>query len=159
MKKLKNNCAKYAPTILRFALGIMFFVHGYQKLFQQGFNGVGEFFAGLGIPLAMFFAYVVTLVEFFGGIFLILGVFVRWSSALLSIIMLVATFVVHLPNGFTGEGGYEWTFVLFFALLSLVLSGPGAWSLYSHGCGCHGECSCEVKNTQSDDSESEAKEA
>jgi putative oxidoreductase len=145
-KQLKLKLQKFAPTILRFALGVVFLVRGYQKLFMQGFGGVGGFFAGLGIPLAMFFAYVVTIVEFLGGIFLILGILVRWSSALLAIVMAVATFVVHLPNGFTGDGGFEWTFVLFFALVSLMLSGPGAWNLYSHGCDCHGTCSCDHGN-------------
>ena len=140
--KLKLKLQQFAPTVLRLALGVVFLVHGYQKLFIKGFGSVGDLFAEFGIPLAVFFAYVVTLVEFFGGIFLILGVFVRWSSALLAFIMLVATFVVHLPNGFTGDGGFEWTFVLFFALLSLIFSGPGAWSLYSHGCDCHGKCNC-----------------
>jgi putative oxidoreductase len=149
-KRTKLKLQKFAPTVLRFALGVVFVVHGYQKLFMQGFGGVGDFFAGLGIPLAMFSAYVVTLVEFFGGMFLILGILVRWSSALLAIVMAVATFVVHLPNGFTGESGYEWTFVLFFALVSLMLSGPGAWSLYSHGCSCHGTCSCGIEGGSSE---------
>jgi putative oxidoreductase len=125
-------------------------------MFGQGFSGVGDLFAELGIPLATFFAYVVTLVELFGGIALILGVLVRWSSALLAFIMLVATFVVHLPNGFTGDGGFEWTFVLFFAMVSLILSGPGAWSIYSHGCGCFHECVCNQNSNKSQHSQDPA---
>jgi len=149
-KHTKLKLQKFAPTVLRLALGIVFVVHGYQKIHGQGFDGVGEFFAGLGIPAAMVSAYIVTLVEFLGGISLIVGFLVRWWSALLAVVMAVATFVVHLPNGFTGEGGYEWTFVLFFALVSLMLSGPGAWSLFSHGCGCHEKCSCSIESGNSE---------
>lgn len=136
-KSLKQTCARYAPTVLRLALGIVFVVHGYQKIFQQGFGNVGDFFAGLGIPAALFFAYVVSLVEFVGGILLLLGVYVRFVAVLLAVTMLVAGLVVHLPNGFAvSNSGYEYAMVLMFASVSLVLSGGGALSLLS-GCGCN----------------------
>lgn len=129
---LHNSWQRFAPTILRVGLGVIFAVHGYQKLFVQGFGGVGDFFGGLGIPAAMFFAYVVSLLEFVGGLFLILGVFVRWTAALLAVDMLIATLVVHLPNGFSvSDGGYEFTLLLLVGALSLLLSGAGAWSLTS----------------------------
>jgi uncharacterized membrane protein YhdT len=54
-------------TILRVVVGIVFLVHGYQKLFHMGFHGVAGFFGHLGIPLPMVFAVIVTLVEFVGG--------------------------------------------------------------------------------------------
>ena len=50
-------------TILRITVGIVFLVHGYQKLFHMGFHGVAGMFGHMGIPLPMISAVVVTLVE------------------------------------------------------------------------------------------------
>ena len=120
---------EYSSLPLRLGLGIVFLVHGYMKLFG-GIPGTTEFFAGIGIPLAGFFAYVVSILEFFGGIALLLGIFVQWTSILLIINMLVALFVVHLPKGFSvGKGGYEFVFVLLMGLVSLAILGPGKLSL------------------------------
>ena len=46
-----------------------------------------------------------------------------------SIVALVAMLKVHLPNGFTGQGGYEFVLTLFAGCMSMVLSGGGAFSL------------------------------
>ena len=95
-------------TILRIVVGIVFLVHGYQKLFHMGFHGVAGFFAHAGIPLPMLSAVVVTLVEFVGGIALIAGIGVRIAAALLAVDMTVAILVVHLKPGFSAQnGGFE----------------------------------------------------
>jgi len=125
-------CYQYAPIFTRIALGIVFFVHGYQKLFIQGIDGVAGFFGSVGIPAAFIFAYVVTLLEFFGGIALIFGLFTRFVAALFVIDMIAALFAVHLQNGFSvSNGGYEFVFVLAAASFSLVFSGAGAYALDS----------------------------
>jgi putative oxidoreductase len=111
-------------------VGIVFLVHGGQKLFLLGFGGVAEFFGQLGIPPPLFFAVVVTLVEFVGGAVLILGLFTRLVAIPLAIEMLVATLLVHLPNGFSvANGGYEFTLVLLAASVALVLASPGEAAL------------------------------
>ena len=89
----------YAALPLRLVLGPIFLIHGYMKLFG-GIEGTAAFFANLGIPLAGFFAYIVGMVEFVGGILLILGVIVKISSLVLLIDMVIATLLVHLPKGF-----------------------------------------------------------
>lgn len=121
---------EWGIAILRVVVGIVFLVHGGQKLFLLGFGGVAEFFGQLGIPLPLFFAVVVTLVEFVGGAALILGLFTRLVAIPLAIDMLVATLLVHLPNGFSvANGGYEFTLVLLAASVALVLAGPGEAAL------------------------------
>lgn len=121
---------KYAPLILRLGVGIVFAVHGYQKMFIQGFDGVAGFFSSVGIPAAMFFAYLVTILELAGGIMLIAGLLTRWISGLLAINMIVAMFVVHIQNGFyVSGGGYEFVLILLVSSLSLMLSGAGTYSL------------------------------
>ena len=120
---------EYASLPLRIVLGIIFIVHGYMKLFG-GIEGTTGFFTNIGIPLAGFFAYVVAIAEFFGGIALILGIFVKIASSLLAVDMVVAILVVHLSKGFLiSNGGYEFTLVLLGGLIALILLGAGELSL------------------------------
>ena len=115
---------------LRFAIGIVFIVHGCQKLFGN-LSGVGDFFASAGIPLAGFFAVVVALTEFFGGIFILVGLFTRWVSVLIGIVMIVAILTVHTPFkvAFTGAGGSEFPFTLLLICITLFLTGSGKLSV------------------------------
>jgi putative oxidoreductase len=117
-------------AVLRIVVGVVFLMHGYQKLFKFGFHHVGEMFGHLGIPLPLFFAIVVTLVEFVGGILLITGLATRIPAALNTVDMIVAIFTVHLKHGFYNQaGGFEYPLVLLAATICLVLAGGGAASL------------------------------
>ena len=115
----------FGIAILRMIVGLVFLVHGYQKLFVYGFGGVGASFAKMGIPSPAVFAIIVTLVEFLGGIALLLGLFTRWAALLLAINMLVAVVRVHLPSGFFLPRGYEYALTLLCANIALILTGPG----------------------------------
>ncbi len=117
-------------TILRITVGIVFLVHGYQKLFHMGFHGVAAFFSHAGIPLPLVSAVIVTLVEFVGGIMLVAGIGVRVAAALNAVDMAVAVFFVHLKHGFGAQnGGFEYPLTLLAATLCLALSGGGMFSL------------------------------
>ncbi len=126
-----NSINQWSLTILRVVLGIIFAYHGYLKLFVPGgFTGTVGFFTALKIPLPVYSALIVSIVEFFGGLFLILGIVTRWSSVLIIIDMLVAFFLVHLKNGFlVSKGGYEFVLILIASLLVILINGAGALSL------------------------------
>jgi putative oxidoreductase len=116
---------------LRIMLGIVFIVHGAPKLFNaqahQQFEGM---LGKLGVPLPSLMSWVVGIVEFFGGIALIVG-FLTWiATALLVVDMLVATFTVHLPRGFSVmSGGVEFPLLILAGLLALFIGGPGPLSV------------------------------
>jgi putative oxidoreductase len=123
---------QWGLTVLRVVVGIVFLMHGQQKLFGFGIHGTIGFFTHAGIPLPAVSAVVVTFVEFMGGIALILGLLTRWAAALLAIDMLGAIFLVHLKNGFflaPPKMGYEFVLTLLAASVGLVLAGPGAAAL------------------------------
>ena len=65
-----------AHFILRVVLGVLFVAHGYPKLFKN-FSGVAAWFDSQGIRPAKFWVLVVGGVEFFGGLFLVLGILVQ----------------------------------------------------------------------------------
>lgn len=126
--KCSEKWAGYAPLILRVVVGITFVVAGWSKI-QTGADGIAAFFASAGIPLASIMAPIVMWVEFLGGIALILGLWTHLVAKLLAVIMLVATLMVHLKNGFAGPGGYQLTLTLFAALISIMITGPGKFAV------------------------------
>jgi putative oxidoreductase len=114
-------------ALLRVVVGVTFFMHGQQKLFQMGVGGVGGLFASLGVPAPELAAVAVSLVETVGGLALIAGVATRVVGVVLATDMLVAMLLVHRPNGFyAGDGGIELVLVLGAAALVLAITGPGA---------------------------------
>src|SRR4051812_28096178 len=99
--------SSWGLTVLRVVVGSIFLRHGAQKLFEIGIGGVAELFGSMHIPLPLVSAVGVTLVEFLGGIALLVGLFTRWAAALLAIDMLVGVVLVYLEPGFFKKGGIE----------------------------------------------------
>ena len=103
---------------------------GGQKLLESGFSGFADNLEGQGVPIPLFFAVLVILLEVVGGVALIFGLFTRLFAIPLAINMLMAALLVHFPNGFfSRDGGYEYTLVLMVACVALALSGPGKAAL------------------------------
>ncbi|GBC78323.1 Putative oxidoreductase MhqP [bacterium HR08] len=123
-----SRYSEWSALFLRLAVGVIFIAHGRQKLFG-GLAGFEQYLESLGVPLPGLFAILVALVEFLGGICLLLGLFTRWAALLIAVNMLVAILRVHLPHGLTGAGGFEFPLVLLAAALSLALTGPQKFSL------------------------------
>src|SRR2546428_8282094 len=87
---------------LRLVVGLVFAVHGAQKLFVFGLGGAAGFIAKGGIPLPFLAAGVVIAVEILGGVALILGLGTPLAGALLAFEMGVALLTVRPQMGFVG---------------------------------------------------------
>lgn len=108
--------------LLRIALGLVFIMHGWAK--WQNIPGTTGFFASLG--LSVFFVYLVATAELVGGIFILIGLFTRFASAVLVINMIFAILLTKIGKPFFG---YEFDLTLLLALLALVFSGSGKYSV------------------------------
>ena len=120
---------EWGLAVLRVVVGITLLMHGWQKLFQMGIPGVAGFFGQVGLPAPALAATVVSFLELAGGAALIVGLCTRWLAIPLALDMLVATLLVHLPNGFFAPMGIELTLVLLGGLAALALAGPGAFAV------------------------------
>lgn len=132
LKKLVQTPSDVSLLILRVALGIMIFPHGAQKVLGwfsgPGPEGATQFLTGLGAPA--FLVPLVFIVEFLGGIALLLGLLGRLAALGLAFDMLGAILLFHLPMGFfAANGGYEFHLVTIAAAIVLVLKGSGAASV------------------------------
>lgn len=124
----------YSALPLRLALGIVFIMHGAQKVFGAfggpGLDGTAQFIGSLGFPAPIFFGYLLAFVELIGGLAILLGFFARYAAMLIAVDMIIAFLLVHVKNGFfMSTGGYEFVFTLFFASIALVLIGSQKYSL------------------------------
>lgn len=124
------NYGLYGPLLLRLGLAAVFIVHGYPKLFG-GLAGTAQFFESVGIRPGKFWALVVGIVEFFGGILLVVGLFVQPVAILFAIDMIVAIWKVKYKQGFSSPagGGYEFDLMLLIMALALLVLGGGAYSI------------------------------
>ena len=115
--------------------------HGFAKL-SRGPDAFAAILHALGVPAPHFMAWVSILTELLGGLAVLVGAFVTLASIPMAILLLVAVFTVHLPNGFSsiklvevtaagpqfGPVGYEVHLLYLACLAGLVLGGAGPFA-------------------------------
>lgn len=116
-----------AALVGRLALGAIFLAHGWPKIKDLS-KPIG-FVKGTGWPGGATFAVLFTLLEFFGGIALILGLLTQFVAILFVLEMIATTVFSKTKLNKKFILGYELD--LGYAALALVLAllGPGSWSL------------------------------
>jgi len=116
----------YTRSLLRIVAGFAFSLHGFQKLFGL-FGGMG----GKGAQ-AQFFSLMWTagVLETFGGLLILIGLFNRPVAFVLAGEMAVAYFRAHAPRGFWPiRNGGELAVIYCFLFLYFFTTGPGPLSL------------------------------
>jgi putative oxidoreductase len=121
---LHTTWAPRLLSLLRIITAFLFMAHGAQKLF-----GFPAPLPGGGPPLMSLFG-LSGILEFFGGLLILLGLFTRPVAFILAGEMAVAYFMVHAPGGFwpllnKGEPAVLYCFIF----LYLAAAGGGHWSV------------------------------
>jgi putative oxidoreductase len=127
---------------IRLIVGYGFMEHGFAKL-GRGVDGFAQILHAIGMPFSPLLAWATVLIEIGGGLAILLGAFVALASIPMAVVLLVAIFTVHLPNGFSsiklqsfgpdgahfGQPGYECDLLYLAGLATLVLGGAGPFSI------------------------------
>jgi len=127
MLHLNKHFSAWSPrllSVMRIVISLLFMSHGGQKLF--GFPSDRPFhdFA----PFSLL--WIAGVLEFFGGLFMLVGLFTRPVAFVLSGEMAVAYFKAHVPGGLWPILNHGELAVLYcFVFLFLVAAGGGPWSL------------------------------
>ncbi len=117
----------WGPLFLRLALGTVFIAHGWAKLgtplgTPEGFN-----IESWNWPYPVFWAWVVALVEAFGGLLIVVGLLTRLAALLIGSVMAVAIIKIKAEQGFID--GFEFEFSLLMIAVALVFTGGGRLSV------------------------------
>lgn len=142
--RVRSALAPWAPIPLRLIVGYGFMEHGFAKI-ARGPDSFAAILQALGVPAPHFTAWVSILIELLGGLAVLVGGLVTFASIPMALLLLVAIFTVHLPNGFSsvklvavtaagpqfGPVGYEVSLLYLACLAALVFAGAGPFSLDS----------------------------
>lgn len=123
-----NNAQSISLLLIRLVLSYGFY--GPAKMKWSSIEDVASWFADIGIPLPTLNAYLSASFEIAGVILLALGLFTRWISIPLMIIMIVAIKTVHWENGFeASNNGFEIPLYYLIMLFTLLTFGGGKISV------------------------------
>ena len=114
--------------ILRLVVGLVFTMHGGQKLLARGIPSVASALDQLGMTPPDLWAVVLVIAELGGGLALILGLFTRFAALTLGISMVVAIATLLWARGFFLPG-YEFALTLLGGSLALAFTGPGRFAV------------------------------
>jgi putative oxidoreductase len=116
-------------TLIRVALGLILIPHGFGKLFLGDAIPASRNFVKFGWEYPLAWAYFIGALEFFGGIFLALGLWTRAVALAFTIQMAVICFAVLWPNWGWGHRGMEFALFMGVVALAIFFRGGGPYSL------------------------------
>jgi putative oxidoreductase len=127
MPALARQLDEWQPRLLgivRIMAGLLFLQHGLAKFF----NFPAAFPSGQPAMFTLF--WFAAIIEVFGSLLLILGLFTRVAAFIMSGEMAIAYFYAHMPRGFfpLANGG-DLAILFCFIFLYFVFAGGGAWSV------------------------------
>jgi putative oxidoreductase len=129
-----------APAAAHHRVGFM--QHGYAKLARGPEDFINVLHA-MGLPVPFVLGWATIVVELVGGLMILAGALIPLATVPMAIVLLVAIFTVHLPNGFGsiklqsfdaagahfGQPGYETDLLYLAGLVALCFGGPGPISV------------------------------
>lgn len=114
-----------ALLFFRATISILMLIHGVPKLLQLFSDAEIQFADPIGLGMTASLALAV-LAEFICSILLILGLATRIAAIPLIITMLVAVFIIHMPDGWSKQ---ELPTLYTLGYILLLITGPGKYSL------------------------------
>ena len=134
--------ASWYALPLRLIIGFGFLQHRYAKL-ARGPDDFISVLHAMGLPAPFLLGWATIVVEVIGGLMIFVGALIPLAMVPMAIVLLVAIFTVHLPNGFSsiklqsfdsmgahfGQPGYETDLLYLAGLVALSIGGAGPISI------------------------------
>ena len=128
LQSFYDSVIPLAWPIVRIAIGLNLMIHGWGKV-SRGPGAFVKPFADLGFEPAILWVWGGLLIEFVGGIAIMLGLFTRFWAAAAAIEMAIISYI-YLKNGFSWlNRGYEYTLMWGLICFAISLRGGGPYSL------------------------------
>ena len=113
-------------TLMRVYLFYVLWFAGVGKI--DTFDKFSGYLGTLGVPFPEIFTWLVVVTEAGGACLLLVGLFVRWTSVPLLIVMFFAGYLVHYQNGWPHEAnGIEFAAIYSLMLITLLCLGGGKY--------------------------------
>ena len=133
----RSSRQRIGLLVLRVALGLIFFLHGWMNVIGGQGSFVREMLAMAGWSAPDLLVWLITGLELLGGLALMLGMFTREVALILAAEMVVAVALFHVRQGFFIVAvpnvplayGFEYHLALVGGLICLAFAGPGAFAL------------------------------
>ena len=118
---------EFLPLLLiRLYLFYVLWFAGINKI--ESFNKFSGYLGTLGVPFPDIFTWLVIITEAGGAALILIGLFIRWSSIPLLVVMFFAGYLVHWQNGWPHEAnGIEFAAIYSLMLLTLLCFGGGKY--------------------------------
>lgn len=139
LRRLQGLCERLEPLgylLLRIAFGLMLMTHGLPKLLGRSHGSMADPMAAsvhlignvLHLPAAPLIGWLIALLEGVGGLLLVLGFLTRWVAPMVTVQMLVISWLLA-PTFPWIDRGFEYPLMLVFVALFLGLRGSGPVSV------------------------------
>lgn len=118
--------------ISRIFLAILFILAGWSKL--TGLEGTAQYFGAIGLPMPMVTAVLVGLIEFVGGLAILIGFQTRIAAVVVALFTIGATLIAHMDfaEGMNALMAQK-NLAIAGGLLLLAVTGAGAYSVDRRG--------------------------
>ncbi|MEO6248826.1 MAG: DoxX family protein [Sphingomicrobium sp.] len=121
--RVDGNWTEHAVGVLRIVTALLFLEHGTSKILSFPETAASN-------PNMWSLFWVAGLIEMFGGLLLLAGLWTRWVALLLAGEMAIAYWMVHAPKSlFPVLNGGEAAILFCFIFLLLTATGAGEWSI------------------------------
>ena len=110
--------------VVRYAIALITTVHPVYRIYLGDVSGFGEFLQSIGWPMGVAVAWMVTLIQLFGGLALIVRRLIVPSCILNIFIFLVGIYTDHMAHGWfvvgAGTDGMEYSVTLIACLFAII---------------------------------------
>lgn len=125
--ELTTEYAALGLLTFRIIVGAIFVRHAVPKLEDP--TSTKEFFRSVGLPDSTYLVYLALGIETIAGTLLAIGLYTQYAALLLTVFMLVATYIAIVKMDKEFEGGYEVDILLLGACFMYYLNGAGQYAL------------------------------